>query len=134
MVAAQFPDLARCVGSAAVRARLNLVLRLAVKNKLQVLTPQVFVGGLRMCDEDTDLGLDYALPRLIERARNAPARPAVAEPAPPPAPLPAMHRPTPAAVPAEPAARQAEPSEPTAPDEPPAPPEPPAPTDEGTNP
>ena len=57
MVAAKFPDLASCVGSAAARAKLNLSLRCAVKNRLQVLTPQVFVDGLRLCDEDTDLGL-----------------------------------------------------------------------------
>lgn len=73
MVTAKFPDLASCVGSAAARAKLNLSLRSAVKNHLQVLTPQVFIDGMRLCDEDTDLGLDYALPRLIERARNNPA-------------------------------------------------------------
>lgn len=149
MVSSQFPDLARCVGSAAVRARLNLVLRLAVKNKLQVLTPQVFVEGLRMCDEDTDLGLDYALPRLIERARTAPVRPAPREPAPPLALPPMIHRPTPSPTAAPRAQAPVEPSEPVGPDEPPAPeapppPEPPpapeeppvpsAPTDEGTQP
>lgn len=73
LVAAKFPDLASCVGSSPARAKLNLALRSAVKNRLQVLTPQVFVEGLRLCDEDTDLGLDYALPRLIERARTNPA-------------------------------------------------------------
>jgi uncharacterized membrane protein len=79
MVAAKFPDLAACVGSAPARAKLNLSLRSAVKNRLQVLTPQVFIEGLRLCDEDTDLGLDYALPRLIERARtNPPSAPAAA--------------------------------------------------------
>jgi uncharacterized membrane protein len=90
LVSAQFPDLARCVGTPSVRARLNLVLRFAVKNRLQVLTPQVFVGGLRLCDEDTDLGLDYALPRLVERARTNPPTLAPMEPAripPPPPPL-----------------------------------------------
>jgi uncharacterized membrane protein len=70
MVKARFPEVGECVGSPAVRARLNLGLRWAVKNRLQVLTPQVYVGGLRLCDEDTDLGLDYALPRLIERGRG----------------------------------------------------------------
>jgi hypothetical protein len=89
MVTARFPDLARCVGTPAVRAKLNLVLRYAVKNRLQVLTPQVYMGGLRLCDEDTDLGLDYALPRLVERARSNPPTLAPAEPArfiPPPPP------------------------------------------------
>jgi hypothetical protein len=78
MVSAKFPDLASCVGSAPARAKLNLSLRSAVKNRLQVLTPQVFVEGLRLCDEDTDLGLDYALPRLIERARTNPPSSATA--------------------------------------------------------
>ncbi len=73
MVTRQFPFLKQCVGGAAVRARLNLALRWAVKNQLQVLTPQIFVQGLRLCDEDTDLGLEFALPRLIDRARTAPA-------------------------------------------------------------
>ena len=90
MVSARFPELAHCIGTPAVRARLNLVLRFAVKNRLQVLTPQVYMGGLRLCDEDTDLGLDYALPRLVERARTNPPTLAPAEPArfipPPPAP------------------------------------------------
>lgn len=74
MASEQFPDLARCIGSAAIRAKLNLVLRYAVKNRLQVLTPQVFVEGFRLCDEDTDLGLDFALPRLVEYARAHPRR------------------------------------------------------------
>lgn len=80
MVTARFPELARCIGSPAIRARLNAVLRFGVKNRLQVLTPQVFVSGLRLCDEDTDLGLDYALPRLIDRARTEPPVLAPAEP------------------------------------------------------
>lgn len=74
MVKARFPKLAVCVGSASVRARLNRGLRWAVKNQLQVLTPQVFVGGHRLCDEDTDLGLDWALPRLVEHAAAAPRK------------------------------------------------------------
>jgi hypothetical protein len=67
IVSDRFPALRRCIGSPSVRARLNLALRWAVKNQLQVLTPQIFVEGIRLCDEDTDLGLDYALPRLIAR-------------------------------------------------------------------
>jgi hypothetical protein len=75
MIIERFADLRSCIGSAAVRARLNLALRWAVKNQLQVLTPQVFVGGQRLCDEDTDLGLEYALPRLIARSEYAPLKP-----------------------------------------------------------
>ena len=33
-----------------------------------VLTPQLYVNNTRLCDADTDLGLDYMLSRLIERA------------------------------------------------------------------
>jgi uncharacterized membrane protein len=74
MVAQQFPDLARCVGRPAVRAKLNRGLRWAVANKLPVLTPQLYVDGVRMCDEDSDLGMDYALARMIERAREGTLR------------------------------------------------------------
>jgi uncharacterized membrane protein len=72
MVKAAFPSLGNCIGSAAVRAKLNLALRWAVKNHLQVLTPQIFVLGQRLCDEDTDIGLDFTLSRLIARAKTAP--------------------------------------------------------------
>ena len=85
MAGQAFPGVARCVGSPSARARLNLALRWAVKNKLNVLTPQVFVQGLRLCDEDTDLGLEYALPRLISRASTMPPPAIVPEPAPIPA-------------------------------------------------
>ncbi len=81
MVSQRFPGLQRCLGSPSVRARLNQSLRWAVKNRLQVLTPQLFVGHLRLCDEDTDLGLDYALPRLIARARSTPRVPVPSRPA-----------------------------------------------------
>ena len=41
--------------------------RWAVKNQLPVMTPQAYVDGTRVCDADTDLGLDYVLARLLER-------------------------------------------------------------------
>ncbi len=69
----RFPRLRNCLGSVAVRARLNKALRWAVRNQLQVLTPQIFVEGIRLCDEDTDLGLEYAFSRLVARAKTAPA-------------------------------------------------------------
>jgi len=68
MVTERFPELGRCMGTAEVRARLNLALRWAVRNQLPVSAPQVYVEGLKLCDEDTDLGLEYMLPRLIDRA------------------------------------------------------------------
>ena len=71
LVLGAFPALQGCVGSAAVRAQLNQSLRWAVKNELPVLTPQLYVDGVRLCDADTDLGLDFALGRVL----SAPATP-----------------------------------------------------------
>lgn len=66
MVTVAFPDLASCVGSDKARARLNRSLRWVVANRLPVLTPQLFVEGRKLCDADTDLGMDYMLSRLVE--------------------------------------------------------------------
>jgi uncharacterized membrane protein len=68
MVVQEFPSLAGCVGSSKARARLNRSLRWAVDNQLPVLTPQLYVNGTRLCDADTDLGLDYMLTRLLQKA------------------------------------------------------------------
>ncbi len=65
MVEKRFPDLASCVGSPKVRSRLNRSLRWAVSNRLPVLTPQLYVGGAKLCDEDVDLGLDYMLSHML---------------------------------------------------------------------
>ncbi|MCZ7681664.1 MAG: hypothetical protein M5U28_23860 [Sandaracinaceae bacterium] len=46
-----------------------------MQNQLPVLTPQVYVGDLRLCDADTDLGMDYALSRLAARWRESPRTP-----------------------------------------------------------
>ncbi|MGE3629950.1 MAG: vitamin K epoxide reductase family protein [Sandaracinaceae bacterium] len=78
MARERFPALAECIGSPTVQARLNQSLRWAVKNQLPVLTPQVYVGATRLCDADTDLGMDYALSRLVERQRANPDPPPVA--------------------------------------------------------
>lgn len=67
LVRARFPALSDCIGSPTAAARLNRALHFAVQNELPVLTPQVYVGGTRLCDEDTDLGLDYVLARLLDR-------------------------------------------------------------------
>ena len=69
MVLAAFPDLKGCVGSEKARQRLNRSLKWAVANQVQVLTPQLFVKGRKLCDEDVDLGLDWSLARLIEEVR-----------------------------------------------------------------
>ncbi len=65
-IAHEFPAVAGCVGSAQARNKVNKSLRWAVANALPVLTPQLFVNGRRMCDEDTDLGLEYTLSRMLK--------------------------------------------------------------------
>jgi hypothetical protein len=77
IVSQRFPDLASCVGSAEARSRLNKSLRWAVANNIRVLTPQLFVNNVKLCDEDVDIGLDYALSRMI----SMPAPPRTAPPA-----------------------------------------------------
>jgi hypothetical protein len=72
MASAQFPELADCIGSAKVKSQINKSLRWAVANQLQVLTPQLYVRGKKLCDEDTDIGMDYSLRRLINQ-QSAPA-------------------------------------------------------------
>ena len=64
----EFPELGDCVGQPAVRARVNKSLRWIVANSLPVLTPQLFVGNQKIPDEDTDLGLDYVLARVLAAA------------------------------------------------------------------
>jgi uncharacterized membrane protein len=61
-----FPDVASCVGQPAVKARVNKSLRWIVANSLPVLTPQLFVRNQKIPDEDTDLGLDYVLGRVLD--------------------------------------------------------------------
>jgi uncharacterized membrane protein len=70
MVERAFPALADCIGSPAAKSRLNRSLRWAVANQLPVMTPQLYVDGRKLCDEDIDLGLDWALSRLL----NLPAK------------------------------------------------------------
>ena len=65
MAVEAFPGLKGCVGGAQVKARLNRSLRWAVANELPILTPQLYVDGAKVCDEDTDLGLDFALSRML---------------------------------------------------------------------
>lgn len=70
----EFPTLAGCIGKPEVRARLNRSLRWAVGNSLPVVTPQLFVRDQKICDEDTDLGLEYVLRRILSgSAGPAPA-------------------------------------------------------------
>jgi uncharacterized membrane protein len=60
-----FPELEACIDKPAVKARINKSLRWIVANSLPVLTPQLFVRNQKLPDEDTDLGLDYVLSRVL---------------------------------------------------------------------
>jgi uncharacterized membrane protein len=60
-----FPELGGCLGQPAVKARVNKSLRWIVANSLPVLTPQLFVRNQKIPDEDTDLGLDFVLSRVL---------------------------------------------------------------------
>lgn len=53
-----------CVDSRETKVRLNRHLHFAADNSVPVSTPQVYLGDLRLCDEDTDIGLRYALKQL----------------------------------------------------------------------
>lgn len=66
MVQERFPELGKCLSSNVARSRLNRSMRWAVSNQLPVMMPQVFIDGQKLCDEDTDLGLDYALARMLD--------------------------------------------------------------------
>jgi hypothetical protein len=66
LVAERFPEVKTCMESATTKARLAQSLRWAVRNQVPVLTPQFYVDGKRLCDEDTDLGLEYTLTRMLE--------------------------------------------------------------------
>ena len=64
----EFPAVKGCLGGNQVKNKLTKSLRWIVANALNVLTPQVFINGSRMCDEDTDLGLEYTLSRMLAGA------------------------------------------------------------------
>jgi len=66
LVAERFPELRACTTSSVTKARLSQSLRWAVRNQVPVLTPQFYVDGKRLCDEDTDLGLEYTLARMLK--------------------------------------------------------------------
>lgn len=68
-----FPNVKGCVGGYAAKNKLTRSLRWAVANAIPVLTPQLFVRDTRVCDEDTDLGLEYTLRRLLDKG-PAPAQ------------------------------------------------------------
>ena len=61
----QFPKVKGCLGSTNIKNQMNKSLRWAVANALPVLTPQLFIGDKRVCDEDTDLGLEYTIATML---------------------------------------------------------------------
>jgi uncharacterized membrane protein len=63
-VRARFAELDKCVDERETQKRLERGLHFAVANKVPVSTPQFYLGELRVCDEDTDLGLRYTLGQL----------------------------------------------------------------------
>jgi len=86
IVKQRFPELAACVGSPEARSRLNKSLRWIVANNIRVLTPQLFIDKVKLCDEDVDLGLEYTLSNMLERhARGKLATVPLERPAPRPA-------------------------------------------------
>ncbi|MEE2643881.1 MAG: vitamin K epoxide reductase family protein [Myxococcota bacterium] len=64
------PSVRGCLNRREGKRRLSKSLRWAARNALPVMTPQLFVGGRALCDEDTDLGLEYTLTQLIQEARQ----------------------------------------------------------------
>jgi uncharacterized membrane protein YfcA len=67
IVKQRFPELAACVGSPDARSRLNKSMRWVVANNIRVVTPQLFVDNVKLCDEDVDLGLAYTLTSMLDR-------------------------------------------------------------------
>jgi len=85
IVKQRFPELAACVGSPDARARLNKSMRWIVANGIRVLTPQVFIGNVKLCDEDVDLGLEYTLSNMLDRQARGALAATPLDKAPPPA-------------------------------------------------
>ena len=88
-----FPKVKGCLGGTQVKSKLTKSLRWAVGNAIPVLTPQLFVGNSRMCDEDSDLGLEFTLSRMLSKQGKA----ARAQLKPPPKPAPVIAAPKPVA-------------------------------------
>jgi hypothetical protein len=58
------PEISACTAKAQTSTRLNQQLHFAANHHIPVSTPQMFLGDVRICDEDTDLGLKYTLAQL----------------------------------------------------------------------
>lgn len=64
MIRERWPGLDACIDSKETKQRMERTLRFAVANQLPVSTPQLFLDGVRLCDEDSDIGLSYTLGKL----------------------------------------------------------------------
>jgi uncharacterized membrane protein len=53
-----------CLDATSTKTKLVNQLHFAADNAVPVSTPQMYLGDLKVCDEDTDLGLRYALSQL----------------------------------------------------------------------
>lgn len=69
-IKARFPGVDACIDSKEVQARLEEVLRFAIANQIRVSTPQLFLGDTRVCPEDTDIGLSYAIEHLAPEIKR----------------------------------------------------------------
>jgi uncharacterized membrane protein len=58
------PRLKDCMSSPKTKQRLNGHLHYAAENSVPLATPQMYLDTERVCDEDTDIGLSYALKHL----------------------------------------------------------------------
>lgn len=67
-VRSKFPEIDACIDSKETKQRLDHILHWAVDNKIAVSTPQLYLNDLRVCDEDTDLGLRFTLGQLAPDA------------------------------------------------------------------
>jgi hypothetical protein len=64
MIRDKWPGFDPCIDSKETKQRLDRTLRYIVSNQLPVSTPQLFLDGTRLCDEDSDIGLSYTLSKL----------------------------------------------------------------------
>jgi hypothetical protein len=58
------PQVLSCLDASSTKVKLNQELHFAADNAIPVSTPQMYLGDLKVCDEDTDLGLRYTLGQL----------------------------------------------------------------------
>lgn len=72
MIKDRFSGLDACIDSKETKLRLDRTLRYIVQNRLQVSTPQMFLGETRLCDEDTDMGLSYTIRKLAPALKDKP--------------------------------------------------------------